>query len=49
MKIKAKQTKVPYTEEEREKIFKEGLVRSWSNKEKNKKAYTRKQKHKLKY
>lgn len=38
-----------YTEEEKTKLFQEGMIRNMSHKEKNKKVYTRKTKYKTCY
>ena len=46
MKIKPRQTRIPYTQEEKEKLFKEGHVRQMAYMTKNKKKYSRKQKYK---
>ena len=47
IKVDIKQA-TKYTEEEKRKLFAEGHIRSFQNKERNKKAYTRKEKYKNK-
>lgn len=45
IKVSAKKARIPYTVEEKAKLFADGHVRSMSHVKKSKKAYKRKPKH----
>lgn len=44
--IKVNQVGIPYSHEEKQRLFSDGLVRSMAQVQKNKKTYNRKDKHK---